>query len=291
MRPPILVTGATGQQGGAVARALLDGGHAVRAMTRDPTAPAALALAARGAQVVRGDFHDPASLRSAAQGASAAFLMGTPFEEGTDAEAQQGVAAVDACTDAGVDYLVYTSVGGADQDTGIPHFDSKARVEAHLRERGVRHAVVAPVFFRENLTTPWMTPALAGGRLELSLPSDRSLQTVEVREIGAVAATVLADPDAYAGRRIEIASDESTPADMAAMLSAATGRTIEHAFIPLDAVREQREDVALMYEWFDRVGYNVDLAELQAAFPDVPWRGFDAWAQAQDWSMLEQARA
>src|SRR5882757_9881217 len=126
----VLVTGATGSQGGAVAKLLLDHGHQVRAVTRQPDSPAAKALAARGVELVVGDLTDRPAMEAAARGVDAVFAMGTPYENGTAVEIQQGVTLADAAKAAGA-FLVYSSVSNADQKTGVPHFDSKYEVEKH----------------------------------------------------------------------------------------------------------------------------------------------------------------
>ena len=129
----ILVTGATGQQGGAVARHLLkQPGFAVRALTRDSAKPAARALAQAGAEVVRGDLDDPASVRRALEGAWGVFSVQNFMETGYEGEIRQGKALADAAKAAGVQHFVYTSVVSADRKTGLPHFESKWQIEQHI---------------------------------------------------------------------------------------------------------------------------------------------------------------
>jgi uncharacterized protein YbjT (DUF2867 family) len=178
-----------------------------------------------------------------------------------------------------VPYIVYSSVSDADKDTGIPHFDSKRRIEEHLEGLGVPYAIVAPVFFRENLQSPWMAPALQQGSLPLALPGDRGLQSVDLREIGQFTAKVLTHPDEFRGTRIDLASDESTPTEMARALSGAGGLQVRHTPPPMDQVRKQSEDQALMWEWFDEVGYSADIDGLRRSHPDVQWRSFADWAR------------
>ena len=124
---PILVIGATGQQGGAVARALLAKGQKVRVMTRHPEKTASLAQA--GAEVVQGNLTNQADLQMALRGVYGVFAMSTPFEAGMEAEVRQGIMLADAAKQAGIAHYVYTSVGSAHRNTGIPHFDSKWKVE------------------------------------------------------------------------------------------------------------------------------------------------------------------
>jgi uncharacterized protein YbjT (DUF2867 family) len=145
----VVVTGSTGKQGGAVARGLLERGHKVRAVTRDPNSSQAKLLAKAGAKLVAASLEDAVGIREALEGATSLFAMTTPFG-GTEAEIRQGVAAADAAKAAGV-HLVFTSVGSANRQTGVPHFDSKYEVEKHIVKVGVRATILAPVVFMENL--------------------------------------------------------------------------------------------------------------------------------------------
>src|SRR3989442_5138838 len=133
----VLVTGATGKQGGHLVRELLARGHAIRALTRKPESAGAAALAARGVTIVSGDFEDQGSLERAARGVDTVFAMSTPFESGAETETREGINMVRAASAVGVSHLVYSSVAGADRATGIPHFDSKFEVEKEIRRAGV----------------------------------------------------------------------------------------------------------------------------------------------------------
>ena len=145
----VVVTGSTGKQGGAVARALLERGHKVRAVTRDPNSGQAKLLANAGAAVVAASLEDTAAIRKALEGATSLFAMTVPFG-GTEAETRQGIATADAAKAAGA-HLVFTSVGNANRQTGVPHFDSKYEVEKHIAKIGVRATILTPVSFMENL--------------------------------------------------------------------------------------------------------------------------------------------
>src|SRR5258705_7838802 len=145
----VVITGSTGKQGGAVARGLLERGHKVRAVTRDTNSSQAKSLASAGATLVAASLEDTAALTQALEGATSLFAMTTP-SGGTDAEIRQGIAAADAAKAAGV-HLVFTSVGSANRQTGVPHFDSKYEVEKHIAKVGARATILAPVYFMENL--------------------------------------------------------------------------------------------------------------------------------------------
>jgi uncharacterized protein YbjT (DUF2867 family) len=286
----VLVTGATGHQGGALARTLLEKGHRVRAFTRKPDSPAAQQLKQRGAEIAVGSLEDRTSLEPAMRGADAVFLMGTPFEAGEVAEVRQGKVGVDAAKAAGVKHLVYTSVGSADRSTGIPHFDSKYEIELYLRASGVPHTILAPVWFMENFISPWFLPALKDGKLAMPLPPTRSLQMIALENIGRLAALAIEQPDAFLGKRIDLASDEVTVPQVADTISRLSGQSVQYVEQPIEQVRAFSEDFALMYEWFNRVGYSVDLAGLRKDFPEAGWHSFEDWAKAQGWKSLLGAK-
>jgi len=209
--------------------------------------------------------------------------MTTPFG-GTDAEIRQGVAAADAAKAAGV-HLVFTSVGSANRQTGIPHFDSKYEVEKHIAKVGVRATILAPVAFMENLN--FVKQQLAKGVYSAALPPTRALAQVAVDDIGTVAVRVLEEPARFTGKRFDLAGEELSGNDAMSILSRVTGRNFTYYQVPLDVVRQRMgEDAEKMYEWFDRVGFAVDRAALRREFPDITFHNFESWAKTQDWSAL-----
>ncbi|QKC97743.1 NmrA/HSCARG family protein [Mesorhizobium sp. NZP2298] len=280
----ILVTGATGQQGGAVARALLSRGHRVKALTRKPDSEAARQLAAVGAEIVAGDLADTASVVKAARDVDTMFLMGNSYEAGLEEETRQGILAADAAKAAGIGHLIYSSVADADKKTGIPHFESKYLVEQHVRQLGIPYTISAPVAFMENAVAPWSIDALRQGIHAFALPPKRVVQLVALADIGAFVAALAERREQVFGKRFDFAGDELSGEEQARILSEAIGRPIRYQEIPIAAARQQSEDAALMFEWFDRVGYDVDIAALQREFPEVRWHGFADWARAFDWN-------
>ena len=280
----ILVTGATGQQGGAVARALLSRGHRVKALTRKPDSDAARQLVGAGAEVVAGDLADAASIVRAAKDVDTMFLMGNSYEAGLEEETRQGILAADAAKAAGIGHLIYSSVADADKQTGIPHFESKYLVEQHVRQLGIPHTISAPVAFMENAVATWSTGALSQGTLAFAMPPKRVLQLVALADIGAFVAALAERREQVFGKRYDFAGDELSGEEQAKILTKAIGRPIRYQEIPIAAARQQSEDAALMFEWFDRVGYDVDIAALRRQFPEVRWHGFADWARAFDWS-------
>lgn len=278
----VLVTGATGKQGGACVEALLNRGHHVRALTRNPASPAANRLRERGVEIAVGDFTDRDSLVRAARGVDAVYAMSTPYEQGAEQEIAQGITITDAAKAAGVAHFVYSSVASADRGTGIEHFDGKYAVEKHIQASGVPYTIVAPVFFMENMLQPWMLSSLRQGKLAMALPAGRSLQQITVADIGAFVAAVIERRDTVFGRRFDIAGDELTGEEAAAILSKVTGREVHYEGFPPDVLRAQSEDMARMFEWFDSTGYAADINRLRRDFPEVTWHTFEEWARKQD---------
>ena len=232
-------------------------------------------------------LEDTAAITKALEGATSLFAMTTPFGGGTEGETRQGVAAADAAKAAGV-HLVFTSVGSANRQTGIPHFDSKYEVEKHIAKVGVRATILAPVYFMENLS--FGKEQLAKGIYASTLPPTRTLAQVAVADIGAVAVRVLEDAGRFTGKRFDLAGDELTGNDVVAILSRVTGRPFAYYQVPLEVIRQRMgEDGARMAEWLDRVGYTVNRAALRREFPDVAFHDFESWAKTQDWNALLQS--
>ena len=283
----VVVTGSTGKQGGAVARGLLERGHKVRAITRDPNSSQAKALVSAGATLVTASLEDTATLTRVLEGATSLFAMTTPFGGGIEAETRQGVAAAEAAKAAGV-HLVFTSVNSADRQTGVPHFESKYEVEKHIAKIGVRATIVAPAFFMENLF--FGKAQLAQGTYATALPATRKLAQVAVADIGAISIRVLEDAARFTGKRFDLAGDDLTGNEVMAILSRVTGRSFSYFQVPLDVIRQRMgEDAVKMYEWFDRVGYTVDRDALRREFPDVALQDFESWLKTQDLNGLLQS--
>ncbi len=283
----ILVSGATGQQGGAVARALAARGHRVKGLTRRPDSDAARRLAATGVEVVAGNLDDKASVVQAAKGVDTMYLMGNSYEAGIEAETRQGIIAADAARQAGIGHLIYGSVGDADRKTGIPHFDSKYLVEQHIVGLGIPYTISAPVAFMENTVAPWSIGGLKQGVYAAALPPARKLQQIAIDDIGHFVATLAERREQVFGKRFDIAGDELSGEEQAKVLTEAIGRPIRFQELPIAAMRQQSEDAALMFEWFDRTGYSADIAALRRDFPEVGWHSYADWAKGFDWSVLD----
>jgi len=276
----ILVSGATGQQGGAVARNLLERGFAVRALTRDTEKPAAKELGGLGAEVVEGDLEDRDSIERALEGARGVFSVQQFAETGVEGEVRQGKALADAAKAAGVEHFVYSSVGSAHRETGIPHFDSKWEVEEHVRGIGLPYTVLRPVFFMQNWE--WMREPILGGALPQPLDPDKPFQMVAVEDIGAFAALAFEDPEEWIGREVDLAGDEMTMTTIADTFSRVTGREVNYVQTPWDQFEEQMgEEFTVMYRWFDDVGYEADIGALRSEHPGLT--GLEDYLRGHGW--------
>ncbi|WP_129789644.1 NmrA/HSCARG family protein [Promicromonospora panici] len=201
-QPSVAVIGATGQQGRSVVDALHELGVPVRALVRNPDSPTAQALRATGAEVVQADQEDSQSLADGLADVAALFYM-TTFEgpDGPAGEVRRGHAVADAAARAKVPHVVYSSVGGAERETGIPHFESKFDVEKRLRAL-VPATILRPTFFMENLAAQ-LTPNEEGEIvIRMPMPGDVPVQMVAVRDIGRAAARLLLEPGAIDGTQL-----------------------------------------------------------------------------------------
>src|SRR5215472_12250317 len=232
----ILITGVTGQQGGAVAQALRGTGFHLRGLTRKPENERAAALAHQGIEIVKGDLDDEATLRRTLGGAWGVFGVQNAGEAGAEREEAQGKRLAMLAREAGVEHYVYTSVGSADKRTGVPHFDSKWRIEETVRSlRFPSHVILRPVFFMDNLLAPF---SLQGSTLALALGPDVKLQMVAVDDIGWFGARAFTDASALNRREIDLAGDIRTMPEAAEILAEALGRPITFAQTPIEQVRQ-----------------------------------------------------
>ena len=260
----ILITGVTGNQGGAVAQALKGSRFHLRGLTRAPDGERAAALARHGVEVVKGDLDDEATLRRALTGAWGVFSVQNSLEAGVEREEAQGKRLAKMARESGVEHFVYTSVGSAHKRTGIPHFDNKWRIEETVRNlRFPSHVILRPVFFMENLLAPF---SLQGSTLAWALGPGTKLQMIAVDDIGWFGARAFTEATALNRREIDLAGDVQSMPEAAEILTDALGRPITFAQTPIEQVRQYSKETASMLEWFERVGYSADIAGLEREF-------------------------
>jgi len=271
MKRTVLVAGATGKQGGAVVRALLEQPESwhVRGLTRKPEGPRANALAAQGVEIVRGDMADAAALEAAFTGVHAAFSVQDFRAAGLDGEVRQGINFADVAKASGVRHLVYTSVGGADRKSGVPHFETKWRIEQHIRSIDIPATILRPTSFMEGFGGSAMVQYLALGMFAGAFPPDKPLQMIATRDIGILARTALTQPDEFVEREIEIAGDELTFPQIIDAIRRATGRRrVRYLRIP-GSMTQRMGGAGKLLTWLVEHGYQADIPECRKLHPGL----------------------
>ncbi|MGF7236138.1 MAG: NmrA/HSCARG family protein [Frankia sp.] len=274
---PVLVIGATGQQGGATARQLLERGWAVHAFVRDPRSSAANALREAGADLIVGDLDDEVSLRKAMEGVRGVFLVLTMMvgprisPEGVIAEERRGKAVAALAREAGVEHLVYSSLNGADARSGIPYYEAKTRIEDRIRTLGIPATVLRPVSFMDNFTT-YNRPVLDHGELvvNLAVRPEIPMQLISVHDIGAFAAIAFDRPDTFLGHTVEIAGDVLTPPEIAETFGRVCGLPTRFRQTPIEQIQAFDPQLAQMFTFFnEHPSEPCDLAALRADHPGL----------------------
>lgn len=265
---PVLVTGATGAQGGAVARALLRKGWRVRALTRNPERPAARALAEAGAELVRGDMEDDASVHRAVAGCHGVFSVQNYWEKGVgfEGEIRQGKRLADAAKAAGVKHFVQASIAGEQGPEAPEHFRCKWEIEKHVNDIGVPATFLRETFFMENFLHPkqgqWVFPMLAG-----SLRPETRFHMLSVEDIGETASVVFGDPARYLGKALDLAGDALTVPEMKQVYQRVTGRKAPGFSAPFWMVRLVNQEMARQLNWNNAVGWKFPVEEFRAVLP------------------------
>jgi uncharacterized protein YbjT (DUF2867 family) len=276
----VLVTGATGQQGGAATRHLLASGWQVRALTRDPGQPAARRLATAGVELVQGDLGDRAAIEQAVRDVYGVFSVQNPQEHGPEAETAQGIALADAAKAANVQHFVYTSAGGAERNSGLPHVESKWAIEQHIHALGLPATILRPVFFMENFN--WSRQAIADGVFTIALHPHTRLQMIAADDIGAFVALAFNNPAQYIDKALELAGDELPPTEIARVFGHVLQRTVAFVEQPIEQVRSVAPEMALMFEWFNSQGNQADLSTLRTLHPQL--MSLEQWVRANRWT-------
>lgn len=282
----VFVTGATGNQGGAVARALIKNKHKVLALTRNKELAAAKELAKLGAEVIEGSLNAPELLADTLKHVDTLFLMGNPIGSSVAQETTQGIAFAKAAKAANIGHIVYSSVANADKNTGIPHFESKYKIEQHIRSLDIPFTICAPVAFMENVVAPWAIDAFKARKIIQALPGEIKLQQISLKNLGEFVADIIEKRAAVFGQRFDIAGDEISGIEMADILTKAIHQEISYQSIPTPELRKVSDDMATMFEWLAETGYDVDIHKLHDNFNNINWQTYSQWAKSVNWSVL-----
>lgn len=280
----VLVTGATGRQGGAVVRHLLPKGWKLRALTRNAATHVAKELAGQGVEVVQGDLEDAASLDRACRGVYGIYSVQDFWSVGAKREVQQGKNLADAAKKAGVQHFVYSSVGGAERNTGIPHWESKWEVEKHIRQLALPATIFRPAAFMEMYNVLEVEVGLLKGKLVDALRGDKPYQTIATDDIGAFVALAFERPKEFIGLELEIASSELTNLDAAKVFSRVLARPVRFSKLPLPIVRLfMSKEFYKMFRWFNEAGFKADIAALRRSYPEVHLHTLEEWLREEGW--------
>jgi uncharacterized protein YbjT (DUF2867 family) len=265
---PVLVIGATGKQGGAVANHLLERGIPIRAFVRDGGDDAARRLHSLGAEIAVGTLDESEDIQIAMAGCKGVYSVQT-WRDGLEREVQQGIAVAEAAHLKNVDMLVYSSASGANQDTGVPHFESKYLIERRIQDLHLKALILRPVYFMENLLAPMFVEGMERGVLRFPLPPDKPLQMVAVTDIGEVAAQAFDFPGESAGRAIDLAGDELLMPEVAKWFGRKLGHEVRYEQMPLEEYARHEPERALMFDWLTREGYSAPIRETRILHPEM----------------------
>jgi uncharacterized protein YbjT (DUF2867 family) len=266
----ITVTGATGQQGRAVAKKLLADGWKVRALTRDPNKPAAQELKSLGAEILPGDMDQRAELDAAFKDAYGVFSVQNFWlpNVGFAGEVRQGEAVADAAKAAGVQHLVYSSVGSAHRGMGQKHFESKWIIEQYIHGLDIPYTILRPVAFMENYN--WSrVPILNGAFIGMGLRPEKGLQLIAVEDIAVFAALAFANRNQFLGRTLELAGDELTELQIADTFAKVIGRPVSLNLPTPAEGRQPDEEMIAMFNFFNGQGYDADIPALRKLHPGL----------------------
>jgi uncharacterized protein YbjT (DUF2867 family) len=274
----VLVGGATGRQGNAVVDELLSRGYRVRALTRSPDGKKAMALAGRGAEVVRGDYGDRASLDAAMTGVRKVFFY-SGFSRN---ELEEGLNVLAAAKEAGIEHLIYSSGAAAEPGKGIP--GAKMDIELAVVESGLSYTVFRPVAFLENYAA--MKKRIASAGITDSRAPDRMLHFIAVRDIGLFVGEAFAHPDRWQGVAINIAGDRLTVQEHVDVFSEVMGQPVQYNRMPLDAfLSSLPKPLRPLFRWYDEVGYEADVDGLRQQLPQLTTLG--QYLEANGWKQTD----
>jgi uncharacterized protein YbjT (DUF2867 family) len=245
---------------------------------------AARVLTQKGVEVVQGDLEDPTSIARAVEGVYGIYSVQDFWAVGARREVQQGKNVADAAKKAGVKHFVYSSVGGAERNTGIPHWESKWEVEKHIRSLGLPATVFRPVTFMEGYYIDQVEIGILKGKLVDAVRGDKPYQTIATDDIGAFVALAFDRPLEFIGKEIEIAGSELSNLEAAKVFSRVLGKPVKFQKLPLPLVRlVLGKEFFVMFRWFNEAGYKADVAGLRRAYPELHLHTLEEWLRSEGW--------
>ena len=269
----IVVTGATGLQGGAVVRRLLQDGWHVRGLTRDADSKRARALRALGAEVAQGDMAEAASLWPIFEGAYGVYNVQNPFIGGPEQEVRQGKNVAEVAKKVGVEHLVYGSAGTGRKDTGVPSWETKLQIEDHMKVLELPLTILRPTAFMELMTHKKFFPPVAAWQVMPKLMgSSRRLPWLCSEDLGVIVARAFADPHSCVGRDLTLASDVRSLDECRSMYREVMGRNPRRLPMPVwlfERFGFVGKDLTTMWRWLRTGDVDLDTSRTRAIHPDA----------------------
>lgn len=262
----ILVTGATGRQGGAVIRHLLQRGFKARAITRNPEKQASQSLKSNGVEVFKGDMEDTASLHRAMQGVYGVFSLQNYWEKGIGykGEIRQARNLAQAASDENVSHFVQSSIAGCDHAKGVEHFESKWEIEKIVDSLLLPRTFIRTVFYMENLIEKMAIPVLAG-----ALKPNLHFHMISVEDIGWFAAESFANPAVYLDQTIDIAGDSLTVTEIEQVYKKVTHKSPSNFKFPFFILKILNSEAARQFLWNNEVGWSFDIQKVREVHPEL----------------------
>ena len=267
----IFVTGGTGNQGGAVARNLIEKGFRVRFLTRNPKSVRAENLIRLGAEVAQGDLNEPDSYKKKIEGVDGLFSV-LPPEIGGDKEIKQGIDLANLAKEYKVGHFVYSSVVGADHNTGIPHWESKFQIENHIKQIGQPFTIIRPSSLYENYLIPQVGSRLHKGKLVSPVSKNKVQQFISAHDIGKIATLIFSDKDQYFGKTISLASEQMDLEQAAKIFSETLEKNIKYQKLPMFITRlVMGKNLYKMFKWINEndAVFIKDLSGFKIEYPNL----------------------
>ena len=265
------VTGATGNQGGAVVRNLLLHGFNVKALTRNKDSSAARLLKQKNVEVIQGNLDDTATYSHHLKEVDGVFCL-LDFTKGAEKEIRQGIALANMAKENGVKHFLYSSVIGADAHTGIPHWESKFQVEKHIKQTGLYYTIIRPSFLYENFLIPQVKSRLLKGKLVTPAHKNKVQQYISAEDIGKISTIIFMNPEKYMGKTLNLAAEQMDGLQVAATFSKVWGKPIGYQQLPGIITRlAMGKDLYKMFKWINEndAVFVKDLDAFKREFPGL----------------------